>query len=427
MAENADNDTLSPSRAARRAPSKRRASPASSASPVSSDTESTLAGAAQSAPQSAPQSAQPGEPLRDESTLDLFAGDPLHAPVRSMEPEHRQGRFELQEQARQQAEAAQGTEAAVEELPHDVQAEVVTDAASRDDGHGNGGVTSEAAAAPEAAVVVPADSEFTAEAAVPQAPVLTEPDGAAVAVLPGAATTQVDEDATEPMLPGQALAQSRAVRTVAAPRPAKGGRAASRAAAADSAAAGDALLAEPGQPSGPANASGAEASAASNRPAPESRYAGDFARASAATGSAGVDAARPTPLEPDIARAVAFAETVDALNGVIADQRRTAGRTKWMLGAVVTALLVTVAAGAVQTVILSRLATDVSDQQQRIAQMMQDQQAAIAGALARLPSQTEVPAVQATSPSPVRPVTASPEHHTRHAVTHGHHARAASQ
>jgi hypothetical protein len=417
MAENADNDTLSPSRAARRAPSKRRASPASSASPVSSDTESTLAGAAQSA--------QPGEPPRDESTLDLFAGDPLHAPGRSIETEHRQGRFELQEQERQEAEAAQGTEVAAEVSPHDVQAEVVTDAASRDDR--NGGVTGEVATASAAAVFVPADGEFTAEAAVPQAPVLTEPNGAAVAVLPGAATAQVGEDATEPMLPGQALAQSRAARTVTAPRPAKGGRAASRAAAADSAAAGDAFLAEPGQPSEPANASGAKASTAGNRPAPESRYAGDFARASAATGSAGVDAARPTLPEPDIARAAAFAETVDALNGVIADQRRAAGRMKWMLGAVVTALLVTVAVGAVQTLILSRLATDVSDQQQRIAQMMQDQQAAIAGALARLPSQTAVPAVQATSPSPARPVAASPEHHTRHAVTHGHHARAASQ
>jgi hypothetical protein len=422
MAENADNDSLSPSRVARRVPSKRRASS------VSSDSDSKLAGAAQSvqpliqqpAPQPAQSFAQPGEPLRDESTLDLFAGDPLHAPVQSTQTGHRQGRFELQEPSTAEA-ATDGAEPACAASRDDGQVDAVVDTALRDDG--NGGVASEVAATPEAAATVPADSERTTAAIASQTSVLAEANGAAEDV----ATTQVDEAATDPMLPGQALAQLRAARAVAAPRPAKGGRAVSSAAAAGSAAADDATSAEPGQSAEPATASCAEASPASGRLVSESRDTGDFARAAAEAGAARADAARPAPPELNPARAAAFAETIDALNSAIADQRRAAGRMKWMLGAVVGALLVTVVAGVAQTMILSRLATDVGDQQQRIAQMMQEQQAAIAGALARLPSPAEAPVAQAVSQSPTHPAATTPAHHTRHTAAHSHHARTAAQ
>ncbi|MGE8488658.1 MAG: hypothetical protein ACN6OQ_09980, partial [Paraburkholderia nemoris] len=89
--------------------------------------------------------------------------------------------------------------------------------------------------------------------------------------------------------------------------------------------------------------------------------------------------------ELDRARATAFADTVDALYGVIADQRHAATdhsrRMKWMLSIVVGALLVTVAIGITQTVLLMRLTRETTAQQQRIEQMMQNQQAAMASLL----------------------------------------------
>jgi hypothetical protein len=368
MAENADNDSMSPSRVARRAPSKRRASSASA------ETESTLARAVQPA--------QPGEPLRDESTLDLFAGDPLYAPAQTAETEDGRGMpggFEAQEQSRPAVEA-----------------------------------------------VVPVPDRV-------QAPALAEPDGAAAAVLPDVATTP-----TEPMLPGQALAQLRAARAAGAPRLAKDGRAVSRAAAADftaDAALSDAPDAGPGQSPEPTNARCAETSSASDRPTPESRNAGDFAPAAAVAGAAVAEAAphaagRVTPAVGN-AEDVASAQTIDALRGEIADQRRAVAdlsrRTKWMPAAVVGALLVTVATGVAQTIVLSRLASDTSAQQQRVAQMMQDQQAAIAGALAHLASAAEAPAAQATPQSPARPAATGPARHTQHAAAHGHHTHPVGQ
>ncbi|RQH00628.1 hypothetical protein [Paraburkholderia dinghuensis] len=445
MADNADNDLLSPSRAARRGPSKRRTSSAAR------DTENKPARTAQSTQAFA----QPGEPLRDETTLDLFAADPLHAPVQVTGTGDRTGvsdSFELQEQERQAVEASQvtattdGAEALVAVSHISVQAEAATavaagaatDTALRDDA--NGSVASEVAAALESAATASVGSEITADAVVPvtdrpQAPTLAEGSAAAEVVFQDAAATQVNEAATEPMLPGQALAQLRSNRTVAAPRPAKGRRTVSREADADSAATDDAPSAGPEQPAEPANASRAEASPASDRPVPSFRYAGDFTRAGMVAESAVADAttsaARLVPPEMDPARAAAFAEAIDALNGVIADQRRAAAelsrRMRWMLGAVVGALLVTVAAGVAQTLIVSRLATDASAQQQRLAQMMQDQQAVIANALARLPSQAEAPAAQVASQSTARPVATSPAHHTQRAATHVHHAHTASQ
>jgi hypothetical protein len=96
------------------------------------------------------------------------------------------------------------------------------------------------------------------------------------------------------------------------------------------------------------------------------------------------EAAAAAP-ELDRARATAFADTVDALYGVIADQRRAATdhsrRMKWMLSIVVGALLATVAIGITQTLLLMRLTRETTAQQQRIEQMMQNQQAAMASLL----------------------------------------------
>lgn len=86
--------------------------------------------------------------------------------------------------------------------------------------------------------------------------------------------------------------------------------------------------------------------------------------------------------ELDRARTTAFADTVDALYGVIADQRRAAAdhsrRMKWMLSIVVGALLATVAIGIAQTLLLMRLTRDTTAQQQRMEQMLMSQQATLA-------------------------------------------------
>jgi len=155
------------------------------------------------------------------------------------------------------------------------------------------------------------------------------------------------------------------------------------------------------------------------------------ARRAEATGAA----LRAEP-ELDRARATAFADTVDALYGVIADQRRAATdhsrRMKWMLSIVVGALLVTVAIGIAQTLLLMRLTRETTAQQQRIEQMMQNQQAAMislldahtAGAVA---AANAVPAPSATTPAvsaPAGPVPAAV--HGKHAARapHGHKAKA---
>jgi hypothetical protein len=119
-------------------------------------------------------------------------------------------------------------------------------------------------------------------------------------------------------------------------------------------------------------------------------------------------AARMTP-ELDQARATAFADTVDALYGVISDQRRAATdhsrRMKWMLSIVVGALLVTVAIGVTQTVLLMRLTRETTAQQHRIEEMMQNQQAAMTSLLdAHLAMANPAPA----TPSAIFPTVAAP-------------------
>lgn len=138
----------------------------------------------------------------------------------------------------------------------------------------------------------------------------------------------------------------------------------------------------------------------------------------------------PAPAQPDAdrARVMALADTVAALHGVIADQSRATAdlsrRMKGMLAGVIGAVLVTVAAGIAQTVVLARLASDASAQQQRLAQTMQDQQTALAGALARLAAPPAAPASEPAAASSVaRP--ASPRH-TQHAATHARRAHPAS-
>ncbi|MGA3247103.1 MAG: hypothetical protein ABSD12_02835 [Paraburkholderia sp.] len=178
--------------------------------------------------------------------------------------------------------------------------------------------------------------------------------------------------------------------------------------------------------------------------------AGASAASSGVTGSAAMaDAASaPTPARPnapfaaplqdtaptlpelDRARATAFADTVDALYGVISDQRRAATdhsrRMKWMLSIVVGALLATVAIGMTQTVLLMRLTRETTAQQHRIEQLMQNQQTAmtslldahlaVANAAAAAPSGASTPVV--APPAPAAAAAAPVSKHKAHAHAH---------
>ncbi|SAL78781.1 hypothetical protein AWB71_05760 [Caballeronia peredens] len=89
----------------------------------------------------------------------------------------------------------------------------------------------------------------------------------------------------------------------------------------------------------------------------------------------------PAPML-DRARATAFADTIDALYAVLAEQRTSAaahaGRMKTMLTIIVCVMLGTVATGIAQTAVLMRMSRDGKLQQDRMEQLMLNQQATLA-------------------------------------------------
>ncbi|NIF51770.1 hypothetical protein F3J19_06635 [Burkholderia sp. Ax-1724] len=102
---------------------------------------------------------------------------------------------------------------------------------------------------------------------------------------------------------------------------------------------------------------------------------------------------------------------------------------KWMLSIVVGALLVTVAIGVAQTLLLMRLTRETTAQQQRIEQMMQNQQAAMVSLLdahTAVAAATAPSAPAATAPAAPQQVAATQTAHGRHSVRppHGHRAKA---
>jgi hypothetical protein len=188
------------------------------------------------------------------------------------------------------------------------------------------------------------------------------------------------------------------------------------------------VYAKPATPDASARAAvdaGAATASASAKPANADRDVSS--QPGAPQTSALTHAAAP---ELDRARATAFADTVDALYGVIADQRRAATdhsrRMKWMLSIVVAALLVTVAIGITQTMLLMRLTRDSTAQQQRIEQMMLNQQATLSTLLDTDSATVSVPAVVPVAPdtpaADAAPRSASPATTARHTARtqHGH-------
>jgi hypothetical protein len=120
---------------------------------------------------------------------------------------------------------------------------------------------------------------------------------------------------------------------------------------------------------------------------------------------------------------------------VIADQRLAATdhsrRMKWMLSIVVGALLMTVAIGITQTVLLMRLTRETTAQQHRIEQMMQNQQAAMASLLDTHIAMANAAAANAASDAAAtaapQPAVAMPAHGKRGTrAQHAHKPKAAN-
>ncbi|BCQ24765.1 hypothetical protein NK8_29410 [Caballeronia sp. NK8] len=147
------------------------------------------------------------------------------------------------------------------------------------------------------------------------------------------------------------------------------------------------------------------------------------------TGSAPL--AKPHAPELDRARATAFADTIDALYAVVAEQRTStaahARRMKTMLTIIVCVMLVTVATGIAQTAVLLHMSRDGKVQQDRMEQLMLNQQATLASlfdtdsstvSLRLTHGMSDVPR-DSDGTAPVQPVNASkrvsaPNQHAHH-------------
>ncbi|MEM5370196.1 hypothetical protein V4C53_29725 [Paraburkholderia azotifigens] len=394
MADSAESTIARPARARSQKPR---------APTVSPETENKLARAARSAQRLA----QLSDAARDVSTLDLFPDDTARAEQQALNIDVRQGTL-------------QGFE-----LP-----DVVLAAVGAPDGVGFAAGLAEGKAGARAArgTAVSKDQSAATDPHNRQMVIDTGADGGE-----GPAPVSVDGDtAAKPDAPAQAasLAAVSVARSVAALRqvpppndsadardaksPAEDGAQQRPAAPAFDQSATSADEADvPGAPSD-ASTPGVSATASVAQPA---RVAGHFAPPQ-------THVQRATP-ELDHARATAFADTVDALYGVIADQRRAAAdhtrRMKWMLTIVVCALLMSIAIGITQTILLFRLARQSTAHEQRIEQMLLNQQATLATLLdtdsstTSLPVNAQPPAPVAPAPVPAAPAARPAEAHTSRA------------
>ncbi|MEZ0600671.1 hypothetical protein ACAX43_00690 [Paraburkholderia sp. IW21] len=425
----ADSAASTQSQAPRAASKKRRQAT------VSTETENKLARAARSAQRLA----QLSDASRDDTTLDLFPDDPTRATLEAMNIDVRQGTlhgFELPDVVLAavgaiDADSASLDAKAARRAPRVAKSDDVTPANAQLSGLETGGLAATASPVSELAFAEAKAAEelcteekpATRDATAPLTPAMAAATVArSVAALrqaaePGATTAATAAASTpggaKPPLPPQRFAATflkatTASREVAGTEAANAG--AERTVSASGAATGEPNLAA--EPSGSASAS---AHAHAN-----TAFGASFRETQ--TAEAASAALRAAP-ELDRARATAFADTVDALYGVIADQRLAATdhsrRMKWMLSIVVGALLVTVAIGIAQTVLLMRLTRETTAQQHRVEQMMQNQQAAMVSlldthmAMANAAAANAASDVAATTAS--QPAAAAPAHGKRSA------------
>lgn len=407
MVDPADSADPAASRRSR-ASSKRRAEAASPSS-ISVDTEHRLARAAQSAQRLAELSDAP----RDGDTLDLFPDDRRRALalVESMSIDVRQGTltgFELPAGVLAAVEAAHGGSSA----PAGSRRAAQVKAVAREGAVDGGATEVDGAGEPVGDRAAPganrgASSAVADDGAVREAAAL-DADATAYASAAGAnADAAVAEARTE--------ADTRGTRGSVARRHAAGtaddatGPADEAAGAQNEGAdvhreVGEVRRVDGASPPDPGTEPGPSAEAAVSPP----RATADLAHAAsdrpiAAHSVPAAHASHPPSASPELeqARATAFADTVDALYGVIADQRRAAAdltrRIKGTLIVVAAALLVTVGIAVAQTLLLSRLAREAAVQQRHVEQLLQSQQATLAAVLARV-----------AAPAPARAVAARP-------------------
>lgn len=404
----ADSAAPTTTRSSRAASTKRRAST------VSTDTENKLARAAQSVQRLAQLTDVP----RDDSTLDLFPDDPTRELVEAMQIDVRQGTlsgFELPEvvlaavtATQHDASAAATTEQAkpARRATRASKAESMA-AVQTDDAESAQSVSEPAAqdAKDEAAKKAAADrsaNAVPAGEANDTAPSASRSDALATAALSAGAGRHANEAAVpsdriavaqsdadpEPSSPDKPVARagedSSSEDASSAPSPTVAQHDAFTPAQGLASIAGKAAPASDALRSvlhARQQAMAANGPTATRPGVAAQRFAAPRVASAPSQATAGNTAHHVSP-ELDRARATAFADTVDALYGVIADQRRAAAdhsrRMKWMLSIVVGALLATVAIGIAQTLLLVRLTRDTTAQQQRMEQMLMNQQATLA-------------------------------------------------
>jgi hypothetical protein len=438
MAEPAAPTTSRPSRSRSKEPR---------AATVSTETENKLARAARSAQRLAELSDVP----TDDSTLDLFPDDPTRAALEAMNIDVRQGTltgFELPDEVLAAVEAATNGEGAPGTPPETKAARRNARAAQADeavrttqpqpDALSVGVGQDTATKSPSCfGLELPEPGKTAAGVDVPQAKIAEKPAA---------------QDLPSPTAPpgAQPMAAASALRNAATPRPVAGDTSAEPTGKPETSPLPQRLNVFADKAPGTSRSAGnplgmgaASAAAAADAAQPQSH---SFASASrmpfgstfgAAGGpSASAQAAPRVTPELDHARAAAFADTVDALYGVIADQRRAAAdhsrRMKRMLSVVVGVLLVTVAIGVAQMLLLVRLTDETTVQQQRIEQMVLGQQATLATLMQTqasaatspppaAPAAPAVAAVNADSPTPAaprQPTDARPPAKTQHAHKH---------
>jgi hypothetical protein len=450
----ADSAASTQSRPPRAASKKRRQAT------VSTETENKLARAARSAQRLA----QLSDASRDDSTLDLFPDDPTRATLEAMNIDVRQRTlhgFELPDvvlaavgaidadgvplEARAARRAPRATKSD-EPAPVNAQLSGLETEAVETTASPVGELPFEDVSAVAEAPTEEKPAASARDAAVPLTPAMAAATVArSVTALrqaaePGATTTETatasTSGGTKPPMPPQRFAATFAKATTAS-REAASAEAASAGAERASSSSGSASESESGavavEPKPAAKASdNASASAPSSAPAEAAFAAPSFREAQRAEAAAAALRAAP---ELDRARATAFADTVDALYGVISDQRLAATdhsrRMKWMLSIVVGALLMTVAIGITQTVLLMRLTRETTAQQHRIEQMMQNQQAAMASLLDTHMAMANAAAANAASEAAAtaasQPAAATPAHAKRGArAQHAHKPKAAN-
>ncbi|ANB77423.1 hypothetical protein AYM40_21905 [Paraburkholderia phytofirmans OLGA172] len=449
----ADSAASTQSRPQRAASKKRRQAT------VSTETENKLARAARSAQRLA----QLSDASRDDSTLDLFPDDPTRATLEAMNIDIRQGTlhgFELPDVVLAAVGAIDADGVALEaraarRAPRATKSDEPAPVNAQLSGLETEAVEAASPAGELAFGDVKADAEASAEekpaastrdAAVPLTPAMAAATVArSVTALRqaaerSAAATSTDTAAAStsggarPPLPPQRVAATFAKVTTAS-REAAGAEAANAGAERASSSAESEAGVEP-TVSKPAARQSGEVSASASTSA-SAHTSGAFAAPSfreAQRAEAAAAALRVAP-ELDRARATAFADTVDALYGVISDQRRAASdhsrRMKWMLSIVVGALLMTVAIGITQTVLLMRLTRETTAQQHRIEQLMQNQQAAMANLLDTHMAMANAAAATAASDAAAsaasQPAAATPAHGKRGVrAQHAHTPKAAN-